>query len=282
MSREPEPGIAIGSAGAAMAAKLATDVTAIIRAERAQALLRTVQAELIHMNRVTTLGQITASIAHEVNQPLAAILISAQTALRCLARRPPDLEGATHAIERVVRDGLRATDIVGRTRALVRKTPARTDDVAINGAISEVVTLAHGEVSKSHVRLQVQLADGLPVIRGDRVQLQQVLLNLIMNAIEAMSEMRVERRDLLISTRPGKESILVAVRDSGPGLSDAAREQIFEPFHTTKSNGLGMGLSICRSIVEAHGGRLWASANTPRGSAFQFTLPVTADGRRPI
>ena len=256
-----------------------TDVTAIMRAERAEASLRAAQAELAHMSRVTTLDHLTASIAHEVKQPITGALINAQTALRCLNRQPPDLGRATLAIDRVMRDAMRATDIVDRTRALVNKAPPRKDDLEINEAISEVVALIRSEVSKNGVELQIQLSEGLPVIRGDRVQLQQVMLNLMMNAVEAMSQMSEDRRELLISTQPDANCVLVAVRDSGPGLPEAAREQAFESFYTTKSSGLGMGLSICRSIVEAHGGRLWVAANVPKGAAFQFTVPAISDGR---
>jgi PAS domain S-box-containing protein len=256
-----------------------SDVTPIKRAEQAEASLRTVQAELAHMSRVTTLGQLTASIAHEVTQPIAAALVNAQTALRCLTREPPDVARAIQAIDRIMSDGMRANDVVARTRALVKNAPARKADLEINEAISEVVGLTRTEVSKNGVQLQTQLSKGLPVIRGDRVQLQQVMLNLIMNAVESMSQMREDRRELLISTQPDAGSVLVAVRDSGPGLHEVDLERAFEAFYTTKSNGLGMGLSICRSIVEAHGGRLWAAANSPKGAAFQFTVPVASDLR---
>jgi predicted ATPase/signal transduction histidine kinase len=236
--------------------------------------LRTVQAELTRVSRVTTLGQLTASIAHEVNQPIAGVLINASTAQRRLAREPSDVEGARRAIDRIIRDGERAGEIVARTRAMVKKAPARKDDLAINQAILEVIGLTHSEVSKNGIQLQTQLAADLPIIQGDRVQLQQVMLNLVMNAVEAMSQISDGSRELLISTRAEANSVLVAVCDSGPGLSEADLERIFEAFYTTKPSGLGMGLSICRSIVEAHGGRLWASANTPSGATFQFTLPM--------
>jgi hypothetical protein len=251
-----------------------TDVTAIMRAERAEASLRTAQAELAHMSRVMTLGQLTVSIAHEVTQPIAAALVNAETALRYLTRQPLDVEQATEAINCTMSDCARATDVVARTRALVKNAPTRKDYLEINEAISEVVGLTRSEVSKSGVQLQIQLAENLPVIQGDRVQLQQVMLNLIMNAVESMSQMNDDRRELRISTQPEADCVLVAVRDSGPGLPEGALERAFEPFYTTKSSGLGMGLSICRSIVEAHGGRLWAAVNVPRGAAFQFTVPT--------
>ncbi|MER9657180.1 ATP-binding protein [Mesorhizobium sp. M0152] len=251
-----------------------SDLTAIIRAERAEASLRTAQADLAHMSRVTTLGQLTASIAHELTQPIAAALLNAETALSCLTRKPPNIVHATEAINRFVNDGMRATDIIERTRALVKKAPARKDNLEINLAISEIVGLTRSEVSKNGVQLDIRLADGLPAVQGDRVQLQQVMLNLIMNAVESMSQMSDHRRELLITTEPEEDCVLVAVRDSGPGLPELALERAFEAFYTTKSTGLGMGLSICRSIVEAHGGRLWAAANFPKGAAFQFTVPV--------
>ena len=254
-----------------------TDITAIRRAEQAEALLRTVQAELAHTSRVTTLGQLTASIAHEINQPIAAALISVETALRWLAHQPPDVGKAIEAMSSTMSDVMRAADIVARTRALVKKAPARKDDLQINQAISEVIGLTLNEMSKNGIQLQTQLAEDVPVIQGDRVQLQQVVLNLIMNAVEAMSAMREDPRELVVRTQRGADGVLVAVRDSGPGLSGVAIERVFEPFYTTKSSGLGMGLSICRSIVEVHGGRLWATANAPKGTAFQFTLPIHSD-----
>jgi C4-dicarboxylate-specific signal transduction histidine kinase len=246
-----------------------------------------IQTELEHANRVATMGHLSASIAHEVNQPIAATLINAQTALRLLTRQPPDVERATQAIDRVVNDGNRAADIVHRTRELFKKAPARKDALKINEAILEVIGLTRSEMSKSGVLLQTRLAECLPLIQGDRVQLQQVMLNLIINAAEAMNQMSDGRRYLLISTGTDADCVLVAVRDSGPGLPEVALERVFDAFYTTKSSGLGMGLSICRSIVEAHGGRLWATANVPQGATFQFTVPVhpeamttgaTADG----
>jgi two-component system NtrC family sensor kinase len=233
--------------------------------------------QLAHANRVATMGQLTASIAHEVNQPLAAAILGAEIAQRWLAREPPDLEEAGLAIGGIVRDGKRAADIVGRIRALVKKAPGRRDDLDINEAISEVIGLARSEISKNGVALQTRLAKALPMIQGDRVQLQQVMLNLIMNAVEAMSQTSAERRELLITTQAEADCVLVVVRDSGPGLDEIGTERAFEAFYTTKPNGLGMGLSICRSIIEAHGGRLWASANVPKGAAFQFTVPVILD-----
>ena len=239
---------------------------------------RETQAQLAHANRVATIGQLTASIAHEVNQPIAATVTNAQAALRWLDAEPPNMEEAREALARIVRDGKRAGAVVGRIRTSSRGAPPRDERVDINAAIREVIELTRSEAMKNGVSVQTDLAEGLPPIQGDRVELQQVILNLILNAIEAMSEMSEGPRELLITT--GKTElgdVLVAVRDSGPGLAPAALENLFKAFHTTKPNGLGLGLSICRSIVEAHGGRLWASANATRGAVFQFTLPAHPD-----
>jgi PAS domain S-box-containing protein len=236
---------------------------------------REVQMELAHANRVATMGQLTASIAHEVNQPIAATVTNAQAAQRWLDRQPPHLEEARQALARIVKDGNRAGDVIGRIRELIKKAPPRKDWVDINEAIREVIELTRREAVKTGVSVQMHLAEGLPLIYGDRVQLQQVILNLIINAVEAMGGVRDGPRELLISTgqaEPG--GVLVAVRDSGPGLAPATLEHLFEAFYTTKRTGLGMGLSICRSIIEAHGGRLWAEANEPRGTIFQFLTPT--------
>jgi signal transduction histidine kinase len=194
--------------------------------------------------------------------------------LRWLGHEPPDLEEVRQALAQVVRNGTRAGEVVGRIRDLIKKVPPRQDLLEINDPIREVIELTRNEASKNSVSVKVQLADGLPLIRGDRVQLQQVMLNLIINAVEAMSGVSDGARELLISTgRAELGDVLVVVRDSGPGLAPAALERIFDAFYTTKITGLGMGLSICRSIIEAHAGRLWASGNEPRGATFHFTLP---------
>jgi PAS domain S-box-containing protein len=236
---------------------------------------REVQMELAHANRLATMGQLTASIAHEVNQPIAATVVNAEAALQWLDRRPPDLEEVRDALAGIVKDANRAAKVIGRIRALIRKAPPREDRLEINGAIREVIELTHGEAVKNGVAVRTEVAGGLPLIRGDRVELQQVILNLIINAVEAMSGIS-GRRELLISTEAGSDGVLVAVRDSGPGFAPGALEHLFDTFYTTKPSGLGLGLSICRSIVEAHGGRLWASGNVPHGAMFQFTLPVHA------
>ena len=231
-----------------------------------------VQMELAHANRVATVGQLTASIAHEVNQPIATARNNAAAALRFLSRHPPDLVEVREALECVVNDTDRAGEIINGIRSHVKKVPPRSASFDINDAINELIALARSEVVTKRVTVQTRLAEGLSV-QGDRVQLQQVILNLILNAVEAMSSVHDGPRELSISTeRRGADEILVAVRDSGPGIDLEHRDRVFDSFYTTKPSGMGLGLSICRSIVEAHGGRLWADANEPRGAVFQFTL----------
>jgi PAS domain S-box-containing protein len=260
-----------GSEDVEAALSIQRDLTEYMRTSEE---LRAAQAELAHVNRVATMGQLTASIAHEVNQPIAATVTGARAALRWLDRRPADLEEARQALAQIVKDGIRAGDVIGRIRDLIRKAPPRKDRVEINEAIREVIELTRGEAVKNGVSVQTKLANGLPLIHGDRVQLQQVLLNLIINAVEAMSEVSGGARELVVSTGKAEAGgVLVAVRDSGPGLAPATLERLFEPFYTTKPSGVGLGLPICRSIIEAHGGRLWASPNVPRGAIFHFTVP---------
>jgi PAS domain S-box-containing protein len=247
------------------------DLTERKRGEQA---LQQAQAELAHAARIATMGQLTASIAHEVKQPIAAAVTNAEAALRWLARRPPDLEEVRKALTRIVQDGNRASDVIGRIRDLVRKAPSPKERFEINGAIREVIEITRGEAVKNGVSVRMELGAGLQLIEGDRVQLQQVILNLMMNALEAMAGMVEGQRELQVTTTAEPEGVRVAVRDSGPGLTPVAEERLFEAFHTTKSSGLGIGLSICRSIIEAHGGRLWAEANERQGAVFQFTLPV--------
>jgi PAS domain S-box-containing protein len=236
---------------------------------------REARLELAHANRVTTMGQLAASIAHEVMQPVAGAVTNANAALRWLGGHPPDLAEAQQALDRIIRDGKRAGDVIGRIRALIRKVPPRHDRLDLNETILEVVELTRSELLRNRVSLQTELVKGLPLIRGDRIQLQQIILNLIINAVEAMSDAGEGPRELLISTaEDGLNGVRVAVRDSGPGLSPDSLERLFDAFYTTKLGGMGMGLSICRSIIEAHGGRVWAAANVPRGAIFHFTLPA--------
>jgi C4-dicarboxylate-specific signal transduction histidine kinase len=239
---------------------------------------RETQMELAHANRVATMGQLTASIAHEVNQPIAATKVNAQAALRWLNRDAPDLEEARQLLTRIVNDGDRAGNVVSRIRDLVKKAPPRMEPLHMNEAISEVIELTRGEATKNGVSVQTQFAESLPAVTGDRTQLQQVILNLILNAVQAMAESGLPLRELQIRTEARQsDGVLVSVRDSGPGIQPQNLDRLFDPFYTTKSAGMGMGLAICRSIVEGHGGRIWATADIPRGASFHFTLPAASE-----
>jgi PAS domain S-box-containing protein len=236
---------------------------------------RETQLELAHVNRVTTMGQLTASIAHEVNQPIAAAVTNAETGLRWLAAHPPNLENAQDAFDRIIKAGNQASGVIGRIHGLIKKVPAQRATLDINETILETIALTRSEIQRHCILLQTELARDLPSIRGDRVQLQQVILNLIMNAIDAMTEVSEGSRVLLIgSSVDTPDGVIVAVRDSGPGLKLESLNRLFDPFYSTKPAGMGMGLSICRSIIEENGGRIWATANVPQGAVFQFTLPV--------
>ena len=264
-----------GNEGVAFVLDLTERKRAEAEARESERRYREMQMALAHTNRVATIGQLTASIAHEVNQPITGTVISALAALRWLDARPRNLERVRQALGRIVEDGRRAGEVVDRIRGQIKKAPPHQEAVAINQAVRNVIALLHGEIVEQGVTLQMELTDDLPILQGDQVQLQQVILNLIINAVQAMSSVREGPRDLLVSTRRADpDNICVAVRDSGPGLPPSALERLFEPFYTTKPNGLGLGLSICRSIVEAHGGHLWASANVPRGAVFSFTVPA--------
>ncbi|WP_342238705.1 sensor histidine kinase [Inquilinus sp. OTU3971] len=231
--------------------------------------------ELSHENRLATLGYLAASITHEMKQPIAAAVTNAMAGLHWLDRPRPDLDRARAAFDRIVRDGNRASNTLGRIRALIRKAPPQTDRLEINEAILEVIELTCRETTKNAVSVRTDLADGLPLIEGDRVQLQQVALNLIINAVEAMSGVSAGARELLVSTgRTETGDVRVTVRDSGPGVDPDSVNRLFEAFYTTKPSGTGIGLAICRSIVEAHGGRLWVETNQPQGAVFQFTVPA--------
>ncbi|HVT29771.1 MAG TPA: ATP-binding protein [Lacipirellulaceae bacterium] len=233
------------------------------------------RAQLAHVARVTALGELTASLAHEVNQPITAMAANASASLRWLSAEPPNLAEATAAIERIVKDAARAGSIVDRIRGLAKRTPARLSLCEVNDVIIDITTLTASELRKRHVVLRTDLNAGLPKVSADPVQLQQVILNLVMNAIEAMDAVPESKRSLFIGSAGDQSGVTVTVRDSGPGLKvDADAERIFGPFFSSKVNGMGLGLTITRSIVESHGGRIWTGAQGPGGATFCFTLPA--------
>jgi C4-dicarboxylate-specific signal transduction histidine kinase len=248
-----------------------------LQRNRTQEELHRAQAELAHVARVTTLGELTASIAHEVNQPLAGIVTNGAACLRWLGRKPAQLDEARRAVESMISDGMRASQVVSRLRALTKKAAAQRARLNLNEVIEEVALLVRRELRNNGVALRLQLAHALPAVLGDRVQLQQVIMNLVINGIQAMSPVTDRPRELSIrSQRHDADAVLVEVRDSGIGIAPEDADRLFNAFFTTKQDGLGMGLSICRSIIEAHGGRIWAASNAGRhGATFQFTLPVS-------
>ena len=242
--------------------------------ERTAALMQT-QAELARLSRVLSMGELTASIAHEISQPLTAVVSNGDACLQWLSATPPNLEKARQSTEKIVQDGTRAGAVVSRIRALFKKEEPVKNWVDINEVIQELVEFLRHEASSRHISIRRELSDSLPLLKADRVQLQQVLLNLIMNAMDALSGAAVERKQIVISSRlQGESEILIAIEDSGLGLTPQTIHRIFDPFFTTKPHGIGVGLSISKSIVESHEGRLWASPNSGGGSVFQFTLPI--------
>jgi PAS domain S-box-containing protein len=243
--------------------------------KRAEDALLATQAELARVQRATIMGEITASIAHEINQPLAAIVTNASSALRWLTNRTPDLGEAQTALRRIVSDGHRASEVIGSIRAMFKSGQRENAYYDVNALIREVLALVDGELETNKVVAQVELSEGIPKILADRVQLQQVVLNLMMNAIEAMGSVQNGARILGVNSElRDARDILITVKDSGPGIDPQNIDRIFDRFFTTKSNGMGMGLSICRSIVEAHNGRLWAEPDVRPGSVFRILLPV--------
>ena len=250
------------------------DVTGRKRAQAELERMRQLELDIAHMNRLSMMGELAASLAHEITQPIASARNNARAALNFLDQRPSDLGEVREAIDCVVGDSDRAGDIIDRIRDHIRKAPPRKGHFDLNAAINEVIVLARSAITENGISVQTGLADGLSPVQGDLVQVQQVVLNLVLNAVEAMGLVEAGSRELLISTEQTKMGgVLVAVRDCGPGIDPEALERVFEAFYTTKSSGTGMGLSICRSIINAHGGRLWAQPNEPRGAVFQFTLP---------
>ena len=251
---------------------LLTIVDNITELKRAEEGLRDAQMTLAHVTRVATLGEMTASIAHEINQPLGALVNNANACLGWLSTE--NLEEVRNSVELMLDDAQRASEIITRIRSLVKKAPPQKDWLDINQTIREVIGLARNEIQRNGVALETQLSDDMPLIFADRIQLQQVMLNLMMNAIEAMTQVTTPRELLISSEADDSKGVVVVVRDSGPGLDSKSLERLFEPFYTTKPQGMGMGLAICRSIVQAHGGRLWAATNRDRGASFHFSLPT--------
>jgi signal transduction histidine kinase len=261
---------------------IAIAVTTFIALQNQSATAALQRAKFDRVTRLTTLGELTATIAHEVSQPLAAIKTNGAACMRWLAHQPPELDEARQAVERIVNAGNRANEILQRIRGLVKGTPPVKERLDINETILEAIAFTPNELERHRILLQTKLASDLPPVPGDRVQLQQVILNLLVNAIEVMRDVSERERQLLVSSRKhDSDSVLVAVQDSGTGLDPANLESVFEAFHTTKPNGMGMGLAISRSIVNAHGGRLWATNSETGGAVFQFTLPTVGSATAP-
>jgi C4-dicarboxylate-specific signal transduction histidine kinase len=252
----------------------------IIEREDTRAALSQAQAQLAHIHRVTALGELTASIVHEVNQPLAAIIANAESCLRWLGHEAPRLEEVRGAVERIISDGDRASEVIRRIRALAEKSDPQKARLDLNDVLGDAIALVQGEVLRQRVSLRIELSAALPAVLGDRIQLQQVIINLAMNGIEAMAPVMDRPRELLIrSDRDAADQALVVVQDSGIGFDPDNADRLFDAFFTTRAGGMGMGLSICRSIIEAHDGRVWAACNIGPGAAFRFTLPPYAESR---
>jgi C4-dicarboxylate-specific signal transduction histidine kinase len=251
------------------------DVTERKRAQDERERLRQLEADLAHINRVSMMGELAASLSHEILHPIATARNNARAGMRFLEMSPPNLNEVREALGCVVRDADRAKDIVGRIRSQIKRAPPRKERFELHEAINEVIVMVRSAIAKDAISVSTRLMDGLVPVQGDRVQLQQVLVNLILNAVEAMSSVEEGTRELSIRTEQNQPGgILVAVHDSGPGIDLVNFDRVFEPFYTTKTSGVGMGLSICQTIINGHGGRLWMSANEPRGAVFQFTLPA--------
>jgi len=267
--------LALAVAGITFLILAFASVASLFERKRAEEALRHAQAELAHVTRVMTLGELTASISHEVNQPIAAVVLNGQVCLRLLALETPRVDEMRAAVERIVKDANRASEVIQRIRALAKRTEPQMTSLDINDVIREAILLVQREVLSHGVSLQTELASGLPPVLGDRVQLQQVVINLLMNGVEAMASVTDRPREILIRSQLHEAGqVLVAVLDSGIGIDSETAERLFSAFFTTKPSGMGMGLSISRSIIRAHGGRLWVSPNPDHGAAFQFTVPI--------
>ena len=278
----PEPALYLRFAVFLAAALLITGLTEMKRRveqsrKHAEEALRQAQADMAHVNRVTTMGELTASLAHELNQPIAAALTDANTCLRWLMREHPDLEEARAAASRMVKDATRAGEIIKRIRVPFEKGASEHEPVDVNEVIREMVLLLHSQASRHSISVRTEMSADLPQVMGDRVQLQQVLMNLMINGIDAMKNVNGARELVIDTRRADHKQIQVSIRDTGVGLPQQQADQVFNAFFTTKLHGTGMGLRISRSIVESHGGRLWAGENSPCGASFYFTLPVTTD-----
>jgi C4-dicarboxylate-specific signal transduction histidine kinase len=248
--------------------------------KQAQEALRNTQTELANMARAMTVGQLTASIAHEVNQPLSGIITNAGTCLRMLDANPPNIDGARETARRTIRDGNRASEVVTRLRALFSKRQPATEPVDLNEAAREVIALLLSKLQRNNISLRSELADDLPLVTGDRVQLQQVIMNLLQNASDAMNNVHDRSRQLLIQTGPDDPAhVRLTVRDSGIGLDPRTVNRLFDPFYSNKNDGMGIGLSVSRSIIENHGGRIWAKPNDDAGATFSFSIPLTPAAR---
>jgi C4-dicarboxylate-specific signal transduction histidine kinase len=245
--------------------------------KRAEEALRRARADLAHINRVTTMGELTASLAHEVNQPIAAAVTNANACLRWLTSDPPNLEESRASALSIVKDGMRAAEIISRIRLLFKKGTPQRESVDVNEIIREMIVLLRGEVTRHSISVRAELAADLPQVMGDRVQLQQVMMNLITNSIDAMKDVDGTRELAIKSQRAEHEQLMVCVSDTGVGLPPQEADQIFSAFFTTKPHGTGMGLSISRSIVESHSGRLWAADNSSRGASFHVILPTNVE-----
>jgi signal transduction histidine kinase len=274
------PVIGLINDGFGLVAILATTYL-VLRMKASEAAMYAARAQLAHISRMTTLGELTTLIAHEINQPLAAIVTNGNACLRWLQRKPPNLPEAKQAVERVVESGERASNVIVRIRDFAKRSHHQREWLDINRAIREIIGLTAAEIQQNRISLRTRFADDLPLVLADRVEIQQVVLNLILNAVEAVAAGAGGARDVLVSTsRDTAGGVHIAVRDSGGGFDSKKGEQLFEPFYTTKPEGMGMGLAISRSIVEAHGGRISATPNVPRGAIVQLTLPSEDDGTK--